>query len=137
MMLPLIDIILLSLDIEECANGLHGCDHHCHNNHGSYTCSCRIGYRLQGDGRSCEGKLATRLLLYIRMLIYCITFCISLQCILQKKFSFIKSIHVGVCIILSTQKQPGCKKRCSLVQNSQCEKSCEIKGGDQEMAVTI
>ena len=37
----------------------------------------------------------------------------------------------------STQKQSGCKKRCSPVQNGQCEKICEIKGGDQEMAVMV
>ena len=30
---------------------------------------------------------------------------------------------------VSIQKQPGCKKRCGPVQNDQCEKSCEIKGG--------
>ena len=34
-------------------------------------------------------------------------------------------------------KQPGCKKRCHPIQNGQCEKSCEIKGGGQEMAVMV
>ena len=29
------------------------------------------------------------------------------------------------------------KKVCGLVQNGQCEKSCEIKGGGQEMAVMV
>jgi len=36
-----------------------------------------------------------------------------------------------------TQKQPGCEKRYGPVQNVQCEKSCEIKGGGQEMAVMV
>jgi len=38
--------------------------------------------------------------------------------------------------VTSTQKQPGCKK-CGPVQNGQCEKSCEIKGGGEEMAVMV
>jgi len=37
----------------------------------------------------------------------------------------------------STQKQLGCKRRCGPVKNSQCEKSCEIKGDGQEMAVMV
>ena len=38
--------------------------------------------------------------------------------------------------VISAQKQLSCKERCSPVQNSYYEKSCEIKGGAQEMAVT-
>ena len=40
-------------------------------------------------------------------------------------------------VTYTTQKQPGCKKRCGPVQNGQFEKSCEIKGGGQEMAVMV
>ena len=36
--------------------------------------------------------------------------------------------------MISTQKQSGYKKKVP-VQNDQCEKSCEIKGGSQEMTV--
>ena len=39
--------------------------------------------------------------------------------------------------LISTQKQPSCKKRCGLFQNGYCEKGCEIKGGSQEMAVIV
>ena len=39
--------------------------------------------------------------------------------------------------LIPTQKQPGCKKRCGPVQSGQCEKSSEIKGGGQEMAVMV
>ena len=38
---------------------------------------------------------------------------------------------VKIQVKFSTQKQPGCKKRCGPVQIGQCEKSCEIKGGIQ------
>ena len=34
-------------------------------------------------------------------------------------------------------KQPSCKKKCGPVQNGQCEKSCEIQVGSQEMAVLV
>ena len=47
---------VLHTDIDECSEGTHQCDHNCHNNVGSYTCSCRTGYRLAADGRSCVGK---------------------------------------------------------------------------------
>ncbi len=40
-------------DIDECAVGTHQCGQNCHNNVGSYTCSCNTGYRLAPDGRSC------------------------------------------------------------------------------------
>ena len=47
---------VLRTDIDECTEGTHQCDHNCSNNVGSYTCSCRTGYRLAADGRSCVGK---------------------------------------------------------------------------------
>ena len=42
-------------DIDECAEGTHQCEQNCHNNIGSYTCSCDIGYRLNVDLRGCDG----------------------------------------------------------------------------------
>ena len=44
------------IDINECTEGAHDCDHICTNNEGSYTCSCSRGYSLAGDGKSCTGK---------------------------------------------------------------------------------
>ena len=38
--------------------------------------------------------------------------------------------------VISTQIQPGCKKGAALLKNGQCEKSCEIEGG-QEMALMV
>ncbi|XP_038049226.1 prolow-density lipoprotein receptor-related protein 1-like [Patiria miniata] len=37
-----------------CSVGIHGCEHHCNDRQGtSYYCSCRDGYQLQDNGRSC------------------------------------------------------------------------------------
>ena len=40
-------------DIDECAGSDHGCEHNCTNSIRSYSCNCREGYTLGGDGRSC------------------------------------------------------------------------------------
>ena len=45
-----------TLDFNECTNDAHLCEHHCYNNVGSYTCDCRIGYRLDDNGYDCHGK---------------------------------------------------------------------------------
>lgn len=36
-----------------------GCDHFCRNTVGSFECSCRKGYKLLTDERSCQGELPT------------------------------------------------------------------------------
>ena len=45
------------LDIDECTLNTDGCDHKCTNTFGSYTCSCRTGYRLDSSQHLCEGIL--------------------------------------------------------------------------------
>ncbi|XP_061589794.1 epidermal growth factor-like protein 7 isoform X2 [Cololabis saira] len=40
-------------DVDEC-QGRHPCDQQCVNTAGSYRCVCREGFRLAGDGRSCQ-----------------------------------------------------------------------------------
>ena len=43
----------LHSDVNECSAATHGCNHICENTDGSYTCSCREGYYLNEDGRTC------------------------------------------------------------------------------------
>ncbi|XP_057308374.1 uncharacterized protein LOC130646225 isoform X1 [Hydractinia symbiolongicarpus] len=40
-------------DKNECAYNNGGCEHHCLNNKGSYSCSCKPGYKLDANARSC------------------------------------------------------------------------------------
>ena len=44
------------VDIDECALETDQCYQNCHNNVGSYTCSCIAGYTLNSDGFSCDGN---------------------------------------------------------------------------------
>lgn len=46
-----------SADVDECTKEKHYCDQICHNTIGSYRCSCTAGYKLNVDGRTCEGML--------------------------------------------------------------------------------
>ena len=43
-------------DIDECAENRDNCEQLCNNRAGDFTCSCRSGYQLDSDGRSCTGK---------------------------------------------------------------------------------
>ena len=49
--------IPLFIDIDECAEGTDRCAQNCHNNIGSYTCSCNAGYRLNANGYDCDGMI--------------------------------------------------------------------------------
>ena len=42
-------------DINECRDE-SPCSHNCTNIAGGFECGCAVGYRLQNDGVSCEGK---------------------------------------------------------------------------------
>lgn len=46
---------------------IHGCHHDCVNTEGSYRCSCKVGYSLQLDGKTClaQGSINPCLLLSI------------------------------------------------------------------------
>ena len=44
------------VDIDECSEGISGCSQNCENTVGSFTCSCRNGYRnSEQDQRICIG----------------------------------------------------------------------------------
>ena len=44
------------VDVDECAENLHGCTQTCINSLGSYNCSCDPGYWLASDGEMCNGE---------------------------------------------------------------------------------
>ena len=45
----------LHLEIHECNEDDHTCQHICNNTHGSFVCSCFNGYSLASNGFSCNG----------------------------------------------------------------------------------
>ena len=47
---------LFHADIDECATNNGGCEQTCINTIGSFYCSCRTGYQLDGDGFNCTGE---------------------------------------------------------------------------------
>ncbi|KAM6434900.1 mannan-binding lectin serine protease 2 isoform 1-T2 [Liasis olivaceus] len=52
-------------DIDECEQQLDGespCDHHCHNYLGGFYCSCRIGYLLHRDKKTCKAHCPNKVL---------------------------------------------------------------------------
>ncbi|XP_039174878.1 mannan-binding lectin serine protease 1 isoform X3 [Crotalus tigris] len=53
-----------AVDIDECLESSDeelACDHHCHNYIGGYYCSCRFGYILHSDNRTCKVECSNNL----------------------------------------------------------------------------
>ena len=48
-------LLLLYPDINECDESNGGCSHNCNNTEGSFECSCRDGYILDSEGKTCSG----------------------------------------------------------------------------------
>ena len=48
-------LILIFLDVDECASNNGSCTHICTNKPGNYECSCKNGYTLNSDGKTCSG----------------------------------------------------------------------------------
>lgn len=44
------------VDINEC-NGVNNCSQLCANREPGYACSCNVGFRIDEDKQSCNGKL--------------------------------------------------------------------------------
>ena len=44
-------------DIDECDLKKDGCAHKCENTEGSFKCSCKSGFKLLDDKKTCKGKL--------------------------------------------------------------------------------
>ena len=49
----IIKFSFIYLDINECLNDTHLCEHNCYNTNGSYVCDCQPGYQLT-NGLSCS-----------------------------------------------------------------------------------
>ena len=47
--------LIVLLEINECEENTDQCSQNCENTAGSYTCSCRQGYTLSSNGRTCDG----------------------------------------------------------------------------------
>lgn len=47
-------------DIDECQASNGGCDHFCKNTVGSFDCSCKKGFKLLTDEKSCQGMCMGR-----------------------------------------------------------------------------
>ncbi|XP_046852402.1 uncharacterized protein LOC124445696 isoform X2 [Xenia sp. Carnegie-2017] len=45
---------LFCLDVDECTEGVSGCNQRCTNNAGSFKCSCMNGFTLDSDERTCN-----------------------------------------------------------------------------------
>ena len=60
--------ILFITDIDECALGIGGCQHICHNTDGSFYCSCNDGYTLESDGINCIGKLTLQMYILTQLM---------------------------------------------------------------------
>lgn len=49
-------ILKLSLEIDHCADGTHGCEQEFMNTEVGCVCKCRQGFILRPDGKTCESK---------------------------------------------------------------------------------
>jgi fibulin 1/2 len=49
-------VMIYPTDINECAENSDNCDQLCHNNIGSFSCTCNPGSTLDGNGHTCHGK---------------------------------------------------------------------------------
>ena len=48
--------IFIYVEVNECEEGISGCQQLCNNSNGSYHCDCYSGYHLKEDRHMCEGE---------------------------------------------------------------------------------
>lgn len=48
--------VSLFADVNECEDNSGDCEHHCINEVGGYRCTCKQGFKLRGDNRTCESE---------------------------------------------------------------------------------
>ena len=53
--------VIYLADVNECI-GAHDCQQDCQNTEGSYECSCREGFTIATDGRSCTGAYTSMII---------------------------------------------------------------------------
>lgn len=49
-------MLFIYADINECELNVDNCDQTCTDLPGSYFCNCSMGYELNVDGHTCDGK---------------------------------------------------------------------------------
>ena len=53
---PLVYDNFIFTDIDECSDNNGGCSEQCVNTDESYHCTCKTGYKLEDDKKTCVGK---------------------------------------------------------------------------------
>ena len=59
MVVSLFAVVLIQkicLDVDECLEDQGGCEHSCHNEIGTFNCSCNDGFELDSNGFNCNSK---------------------------------------------------------------------------------
>lgn len=48
------------VDVDECNTALNECEQVCSNTIGLYVCDCAVGYILDENGKTCNGRITIR-----------------------------------------------------------------------------
>ena len=59
--------INFTLDINECATNMGGCQQACVNTPGGFHCTCNPGFTLNSDGITCTGTVASLFSKYVSL----------------------------------------------------------------------
>ena len=95
---------LVETDIDECASDNGGCEQNCHNNNGSYTCSCNTGYASSGF----HGCVGMPWLHVVRCLSIGADLIPIVTCGITFSLSFVVEIDIDEC----ASDNGGCEQNC-------------------------